>query len=373
MAGACGVGRKVGTLIFEDQQIIVLPDDGGKTVINAYDRNTGEAQWGKKGRGIKLKGGVYDYVPVEGGYLLISGSSDKSFLQYLVPSGELPFDKPIKIGGQVVKTFSSPKGIAFATTQEFDILDPAEGELLMKKSIATKATLVEPLADEKAVLVFDLKDEILRKIDLNSATEVAFTEEEIQFDGREDAERLTIDADGYLLTSSQNIGRYSTDGTVQFANYFKAPGESGLRKALLLAQAARAAYISASSYYAAGTLNNAVDEVSQEDAVAGAVVQGFGQVYQELGDQASAFAKQSFEQATARFKATQEGRNFRIVLANMDKSNALLQVSHSTGKVMNEINLGKEKEAQYAVDDVIGMVFVRQGDNRIAAYNLNKN
>ncbi len=362
---------KIGDLIFEDDQIIVLPDDGGKTVINAYDRVSGEGKWGKKGRGIKIKGGIYDHVKVEGGYLTISGSGDKSFLGFINPAtGELPFDKPVKIGGRVIKTFPSSKGVAFATTEEFDILDPATGDLLLDKSIETKASLVEKLPNENAILVYDLKDEMIKKIDLGSNSEVAFTEAEMEFDGKEEPVRLSLDQDGYLLTSSQNIGRYGTDGSVKFLKYYEAPKESGLRKALLLAQAARAAYISANSYYAAAELNNAVDEVKEEDVVAGAVVEGFGQVYEELGNQASDFAKKTFEQATKRFTATKEGRNFRIVLAERGKENALLQVSKSTGEPMAEISLGKEKEAKYAVDDVLGMVFVRQGDQSIAAFDL---
>jgi hypothetical protein len=362
---------KIGDLIIEENQVIVLPDDGGKTVINAYDRGTGEGKWGKKGRGIKIKGGIYDHVKVDGGYLIISGSGDKSYLGFLNPStGELPFDKPVKIGGRVIKTFSSSKGVAYATTEEFDILDPATGDLLLDKSIETKASLVAKMSDENAVLVYDLKDELIRKIDLGTGAEVAFTSSEMEFDGKEEPVRLSIDGDGYLLTSSQNIGRYGTDGSVEFLKYYEAPKESGLRKALLLAQAARAAYISANSYYAAAELNNAVDEVKEEDVVAGAVVEGFGQVYEELGDQASDFAKKTFEQATKRFTATKEGRDYRIVLADRGKENALLQVSKSTGEPMAEISLGKEKEAKYAVDDVLGMVFVRQGDSGVAAYDL---
>jgi len=362
---------KIGDLIIEENQVIVLPDDGGKTVINAYDRGTGEGKWGKKGRGVKIKGGIYDHVKVDGGYLIISGSGDKSYLGFLNPStGELPFDKPVKIGGRVIKTFSSSKGVAYATTEEFDILDPAAGDLLLDKSIETKASLVAKMSEENAVLVYDLKDELIRKIDLGTGAEVAFASSEMEFDGKEEPVRLSIDGDGYLLTSSQNIGRYDTDGSVKFLKYYEAPKESGLRKALLLAQAARAAYISANSYYAAAELNNAVDEVKEEDVVAGAVVEGFGQVYEELGDQASDFAKKTFEQATKRFTATKEGRDYRIILADRGKENALLQVSKSTGEPMAEISLGKEKEAKYAVDDVLGMVFVRQGDSGVAAYDL---
>lgn len=363
---------KVGQIIFEENQIIILPDDGNRTVINAFDRSTGEAKWGKKGRGIKIKEGVYDYRPVNNGYLVISGSSDKSYFVFLNPqNGSLTFDKPEKLDGRVIKTFPGSKGMAIATTEEFDILDLQSGELLLDKTIATNASLVEKLPAENALVVYDLKDEIITKISLRNAKRIDFTEAEMEFDGREEPNRLSIEENGYLLTSSQNIGKYGTDGALLFSKYYEAPGESGLRKALLLAQAARAAYISANSYYAAAAFGSASQQIENEDPVAGAVVDGMGRAYQELGDQASDFAKKTFKQATARFKATQEARDFRIILGELDKENALLQVSKTNGEPTAQISLGDEREANYAVDDVLGMVFVLRGAKEIEAYQLN--
>lgn len=65
----------------------------------------------------------------------------------------------------------------------------------------------------------------------------------------------------------------------------------------------------------------------------GAIVEGFGMAYEEMGNQATNFATQSVQQAFARFKATSEGRDFIIIFGKIEKDNALLKVNKNTGKV----------------------------------------
>ena len=56
---------------FLDKGLLVLPDDGNRTKINLFDYKTREGLWGKKGRGIAIKGGVYDYLDSGEGILLV--------------------------------------------------------------------------------------------------------------------------------------------------------------------------------------------------------------------------------------------------------------------------------------------------------------
>ena len=93
-------------------------------------------------------------------------------------------------------------------------------------------------------------------------------------------------------------------------------------------------------------------------------------VYEEFGDAASDFAKQSFQQANARFKATAEGRDFIIIFGKIEKDNALLKVNKDTGEVDGSINLGNEKDPKYAVDDVTGQVFKKTAETQITSYKL---
>jgi len=268
----------------------------------------------------------------------------------------------------VMQTFESAKGLGFVTTEKFDILNTATGELILSKSLDTNPGLVEQRDNE--LFVFDTKKSLLSKVDLSGGTVTDLSAEKLKFSGKENPQKLELRDNGVLVSSDQNFALFSYAGDLQFNKFYEAPGESGLKKALLVAQAVRAAYIGANAYVAAGTLQAAAPQVAQEDAVGGALVQGFGNMYEDLGNAASDFAKESLRRATARFKATAEARDFVIVLSKIDKDHVLLKVNKNTGDVDAQINLGKEKEPKYAVDDVSGKIFKQADANMIACYDL---
>ena len=47
-----------------------MGSQGGKPFINLYDYKTGSGQWGKNGNGIKVKGGIVSYKPVNDQYVI---------------------------------------------------------------------------------------------------------------------------------------------------------------------------------------------------------------------------------------------------------------------------------------------------------------
>ncbi|PLX11208.1 MAG: hypothetical protein C0597_15450 [Marinilabiliales bacterium] len=360
---------QLGTLAFYKDGIIVLPNDGNRTKINFFNLQTAEGLWGKKGRGIAIKGGVYKHLKTESGFLLMSQSGDKNYLNFLDPDqGIITFDKPVKIDGEVIATVESAKGILYVTTAEVNVLNPTSGELVFDKSIQTSPSLTQQ--QDNKLYVFDIKEGVIKSIDIDAATANNISNEGLRFEGKEGPNNLELREKGIFISSEQNVAMFDYNGTKIFQNYFEAPREPGLKRALLYAQAARAAYISANSYYAAGVLQTAAPDVKEEDAFSGAVVEGFGMVYEELGDAASDFAKQSFQQANARFKATAQGRDFMIVFGKVEKDNALFKVNKDSGEIEGTINLGKEKEPVYAVDDITGQIFQKTAEMQITSFKL---
>jgi hypothetical protein len=110
--------------------------------------------------------------------------------------------------------------------------------------------------------------------------------------------------------------------------------------------------------------------VKQEDAVAGEMVNQIGNAYGELGAQASSYAVSAFKQANARLKATMSGRDFIFIMSKQDKNIELLKVSKYSGKVEGRIDLGKDREPVYAVDDITGQVYYRVEDNVLTSYQV---
>lgn len=358
-----------GVVEFHNDKVIVLPDDGNRTKINAFDINSGEGLWGKKGRGLKLKGGVYDAFTTDKGMLLVSTNNKKTFLNFLdVEAGVLTYDKPTKVKGIVMELQMAGDNFAYVTSEEMNILDPASGELLLDQSLATNPELT--VIDGDKMIVADPNKGLINSVNLKTNEVKEIFSDKLKFGGKENPQQLEIRENGYLLSSEQNLALISSSGELAFNKHYPAPRESGLKQALLYAQAARAAYISANAYSAAGALQSAAPKVTEEDAVSGALVEGLGTAYQEVGEQAQDFAKKSIEQARSRAKATTQGRDFMIILSDVGKEFALVKVNKDTGEAEGEISLGKEKEPKYAVDDVTGKVFRKSEATKVSVYQL---
>jgi hypothetical protein len=100
------------------------------------------------------------------------------------------------------------------------------------------------------------------------------------------------------------------------------------------------------------------------------MVGGIGDAYGQLGDAATDFAKKSFQQANARFKATKEANGYTIILTSIDKTVYLVKVDKITGEEIGKIDLGKDKEPNYEMDGVTGTVFYKTGSSAITAYKF---
>ncbi|WP_289644637.1 hypothetical protein [Maribacter aestuarii] len=352
---------------FLDKGILVLPDDGNRTKINLFDYETREGLWGKKGRGIAIKGGVYDYLDTGDGILLVSRTANKDFLNYLDPTvGAITFEKPVKVEGTVVGIVPLANEILYITTESMNILDHLTGTLKWKKSIQTSPRLTAE--HQNKIYAFDYSSGLLKVVDMSNGQVSDFSQTELRFEGKESPTNLEILADGIFLHSDQNVAKYNFDGSLAYQEYYAAPKEAGWKRALLYASSIRAAYIGAASYYVSGAMAAAENDVRQKDEAAGELVSQIGAAYGELGNAASTYAGAAFRQANARLKATKQGRDFMFIMSKQEKDIVLLKVSKTTGEIEGEINLGKDREPLYAVDDITGQVYYQTGDASLTSY-----
>ena len=363
------VNGKIGHVVFLEDGILVLPDDGNRTKINLFDYESQDGKWGKKGNGIAIKGGVYDYLDAGEGILLVTQTSNNDFLNYLDPTmGMITFDKPVKVDGKVIGIVPLSSGILYITTVSMNILDPTTGSLKWAKSVNTMPELTAQY--DGKIYAFDYKSRKLMIVDEATEAVLEQSDFELKFLGGESPQNLEVMEDGIFVYSDQNVAKYGFDGKVVFQDYYPAPRESGWKRALLYAAAVRGAYVGASAYYASGVMAAVEDDVKKEDAVAGEMVNQIGNAYGELGDYAASYAATAMKKANARFKATQSGRDFIFIMSKEDKNVELLKVSKITGKVDGKINLGKDKEPIYAVDDVTGQVYYLEDDKLLTSYQV---
>lgn len=363
------VKGRLGHVAFLDNGLLVLPDDGNRTKINLFDYQTKVGLWGKKGRGISIKGGIYDYLDFGDGILLVSRTSSNNFLNYLDPKAEvLTFEKPVKVDGSVVGIVPLSNSVLYITTASMNILDQNTGVLKWKRSIQTTPDLTAE--NEGKIYAYDFKSGIIKVVDMETEEVNDLSGVELAFQGKEVPRKLEVMADGVFLHSDQNVAKIGFDGTLKFIEYYPAPRDSGWKRALLYSEAIRASYIGAASYYVAGSMAFTEEGVRNEDPMAGEIVSQVGNAYGELGNEASSYAVAAFTQANARMKATKSGRDFMFIMSKKDKDIVLLKVSKATGKAEGEILLGKDREPIYAVDDITGQVYYLTGERELTSYQV---
>ena len=358
----------LGHVVFLENGMLVLPDDGNRTKINLFDYATREGRWGKKGRGLVIKGGIYDYLDSGNGILLVSRTANNNYLNYLDPStGTITFEDPVKVDGSVVGIVPLNNSILYITTESMNVLDPITGTLKWKKSIQTNPDLTAEYQGK--IYAFDYKQGLLKEVDMENEIVKDLSQTALAFQGKESPKRLEVMEDGIFLYSDQNVAKFNFDGSLIFTEYYEAPREPGWKRALLYADAVRAAYIGAASYYVSGAMSAAADEMRDKDAVAGAMANQIGQAYGELGNVASSYAGAAFKRANERMKATQTGKDFMFIMSKKERDVVLLKISKFTGKVEGEINLGKDREPIYAVDDITGQVYYRAAEKALTSYD----
>lgn len=364
---ALEVKGKLSQVSFLDNGILVLPDDGNRTKINLFDYKTHTGSWGKKGKGIGIKGGIYDYLPAENGILLVSQTSNGNFLNYLDPkTGTITFVKPVKIDGRVIGIVPLDAGILFITTESMNVLNHKAGVLKWNKSVKTSPELTAEF--DGRIFAFDTKSRTVQVVDMSKEAVKPLSAIQLKFDGKEVPRKLEVMEDGIFIHSDQNVAKFNWDGTLAFQAYYPAPREPGWKRALLYAEAVRGAYVGAQAYYVSGAMASIEDDVRQEDAATTDMVNQIGNAYGDLGNQASAYAASAFKQANARKKATSSSRTFMLIMSKQDNGIQLLKVSKATGKIEGRIELGKDREPVYAVDDVTGQVYYRSGNKTLTSY-----
>lgn len=355
---------------FLENGLLVLPDDGNRTKINVFDYQTKEGLWGKKGRGLKIKGGIYDYLDSGDGILLVSRTDNNDFLNFLDPGvGLMTFEKPVKVDGTVVGIVPLTNSILYITTTSMNILDHNTGTLKWKNSIQTSPSLTAE--HEGKIFAYDYNSGLVKVVDIATGELSELSNEYLEFDGKEIPRQLEIMEDGVFLYSDQNVAKYNFDGSLIFQKYYVAPKEAGWKRALLYAASVRAAYIGAVSYYVSGSIASAEGDLRQKDAVVGEITSQIGTAYGQLGTEASSYAMEGFKRANARLKATTEGRDFMFIMSKKEKNIVLLKVSKLTGEVEGEIDLGKDREPIYAVDDITGQVYYQTSKTRLTSYFVN--
>ncbi|HEV8456474.1 MAG TPA: PQQ-binding-like beta-propeller repeat protein [Gemmatimonadales bacterium] len=379
--------------------IVILPEGapegeltGSRTVKNGvvqtglnvarYEDGTTVAQ-----KAVKMRGDVIEGMIAGDAVVLAVDADSKTYVNVLdVATATVRLKKDVKIKGRLDYAELTPAGLLYVsrpdatTNAEVNVIDLASGEPRLKDAIESGKPLsssgydaeryyLHHAVEGRTLYVFANRDHQLYAVDRDAGTYKALGGE-IKLQGGEDPIAMEIRPDGIVLVAPQNLVVIARDGQVKQQVYHPAPQASGLLRALYAVNAVRAGLRGA----AASAYGDAFAQASRRatDPAAQRITSELATAFTQGGAQLQGYARQSAAMATKRFKASLAvpGSVFMLTKAPEGKGNVLLQIDKDSGQPRARVDLGKEKEPVYAVDDIAGMLFLRTSPGTLVGYRL---
>jgi outer membrane protein assembly factor BamB len=367
-----------------NRSIIALPrglvvsdgdSDKGKLLLLDYD--SGESLWGNKGRGIEIAGQVLDHsfpgtdLVLTSGYDSIWTNKDTAYLLYVLDTttGSFKYEKPFEVKGRMLGTELAQQGLIYVTTHEINIFDPATGGLRHAPVLRSREPLVT-VGVGAVVYAFNSDDGFVYRFERETGAVGKLSQTPFELGNGDRARAMDFVDDTLVLMGQQTVAGFGLDGALRFNVHYRAPRDPKWLRGLAWAEGVRAGMASVSAgLYGAAFASMAADtaEGSASREVATELARGFGDLsvgYQDLAGDYVRFARR-------RYQASAESRDFLFMMVQHDDRRvALAQVSKRDGRILAEIDLGRDKEPVYQVDDVSSFVFYQPADSVLAGYRF---
>src|SRR5881397_2171835 len=338
---------------------------------------------------LHMGGTVTDAMIVGGSAVLAVDAQSKTFVNVLdVATTTVRLKKDVKIKGQLAYAELLPgaAGLLYisrpdaATNAEVNVIDLASGEPRFKDAIESGKPLssgeyntaryaLHHAVEGSTLYVFASHDHRLYAVDRTAGTFRPIGGE-IKFQGGEDPTDMEIRPAGLVLTSPQNLVVVARDGQVKQQVYYPAPQLPGLLRALYRINAVRAGLYGA----AASAYGDAFAQASRQatDSNARRITAQLATAYSQGGTQLAGYSHEAAALASKRFRASLNvpGSVFMLTRAPEGNGNVLFQIDKDSGRPRARVDLGKEREPVYAVDDVAGMLFLRTASGTLVGYRL---
>ena len=338
---------------------------------------------------LRMRGTVTDALITGGSAVLAVDAESRTFVNVLdVATATVRLKKDVKIKGQLDYAELTPAGLLYisrpdpATNAEVNIIDLATGEQKFKDAIESgrpwggnpddynaAGYALHHVVEGSTLYVFASHDHRLYAVDRAAGSYRALGGE-IKLQGGEDPTALELRPAGLVLISPQNLVVVGRDGQVKQQIYNPAPQLSGLLRALYRINAVRAGLYGA----AASAYGDAFAQASRNatDTSARRITGQMATAYTQGGAQLAGYSHQAASLASKRFKASLSvpGSVFMLTRAPDGNGNVLLQIDKDTGLPRSRVDLGKEREPVYAVDDVAGMLFLKTTAGTLVGYRL---
>jgi outer membrane protein assembly factor BamB len=326
---------------------------------------------------LHMRGTVKDAMIAGDAVVLAVDAESKTFVNALsVATATLRLPKDVKIKGQLDYAELTPAGLLYvsrsdpSTNGEANIIDLSTGEPKYRDAIeGTKSSAMLHAVDGPTLYVFAGKDRHLYAVNRQDGTYHPVGGE-IKFQGDEDPTALEVRPSGLVLSASQNLVVVGRDGQIKQQIYNPAPRLSGLLRALYRINSIRAGLYGA----AASSYGDAFAQMSRQatDTTAKRLTAQMAAAYSQGGAQLTGYSNQAAAMATKRFKASLATPSsvFMLTPSPDGNGNVLLQIDKDTAQPRSRVDLGKQREPVYAVDDIAGMLFLQTSSGTLTGYRL---
>src|SRR5437879_2934541 len=339
---------------------------------------------------LRMRGTVTDAMVTGGSAVLAVDAESRSFVNVLdVATASVRLKKDVKIKGRLDYAELTPGGGLLyisrpdpATNAEVNIIDLTTGEQKFKDAIESgrpwggnrddynaAGYSLHHVVEGTTLYVFASHDHRLYAVDRTAGTYRALGGE-IKLQGGEDPTAMELRAAGLVLIAPQNLVVVAREGQLKQQVYNPAPQLSGLLRALYRINAVRAGlYGAAAAAYGddfAQASRNATDTTARR------ITGQIATAYSQGGAQLAGDSHQAAALAPKRFKASLavSGSVFMLTRAPEGNGNVLLQIDKDSAQPRSRVDLGKEREPVYAVDDVANMLFLRTATGTLVGYRL---
>ncbi len=325
---------------------------------------------------LRMRGTVQQAIITGGSAVLAVDAESRTFVNVLdIATATVRLKKDVKIKGQLAYAELTPAGLLYvsrsdqATNGEVNIIDLTSGEPKYKDAIEGKSGVLLHAIDGNTLYAYANKDHHLYAVNRQDGTYRALGGE-IKLQGDEDPTTLEVRTSGLVLISPQNLVIVGRDGQIKQQVYNPAPQLPGLLRALYRINSVRAGLYGA----AASAYGDAFAQASRNatDTTAKRITGQLAAAYSQGGAQLQGYSSQAASLASKRFKASlaTPGSVFVLTKSPDGNGNVLLQIDKDTAQPRSRVDLGKQREPVYAVDDISGMLFLQTTPGTVAGYRL---
>lgn len=360
-----------------DAGLIVSEGDQDSGKIRLIDYDSGKSLWGKKGKGIKIKGQILDHRFTDAGLILTTGFDSAwtdrgtEFLLYVLDAqaGTLRFEKPLKVKGYMQSSAMTKNGLLYETSHELNVFDPASGTLLNESVLRSKKPLVTA-ENGQSRYAFNSQDGFLYQLHESTGQIARVSTAPVKFENDDQANNLELHGDRIVLTGQQTVVGFTPEGQVVFNVHHPAPREPGWIRALAWAEGMRAGMASAyAGAYNAAAMQAAAE--TKEGSVGRQLADEFQREFSTLQQQYAGLAGDYIRLARQRYQASAESRDFVFMMVQDSNRNlALAQVSKYTGQIQAYIPMNQDKQPNYQVDDIGNQIYYSRSASIIEAYRF---